>query len=652
MRPKRYYLGGNAGTEAPSNLVFFDSESWRPGPTNKPNVKELRLRLWSAIALRLEGDRITRRVHAQGRTEEEFWTFLDSRCHPRLPLWAFAHNLGFDLTLLDYWHQQRQGRYTIGPVERPPNPRTGRPRKPWVGKLCLEARPTFLVCRGPSGTLKMVCTGNYWPGSVEDMGQSFGLAKVPLPDWDAPEDAWFARCDRDVEILEAAVVDLIKRWVGDDSGTFQLTAPALAMRNFMHTAPFRAKGRDTPNLVIEPEHPAIPMERDSLYGGRFEAFKVGQLPGPVYHLDVNSCYLSAMEDGLFPVCHRGPLLDPTPDGLWRAMQAYGAVARVLINATGDTYPIRLEKPPAVLHATGRFWTTLTGAELLRALDSGHVDAVEKAWLFSLGPLFKGWARKWHDRKIEAEKNNDRAGRDYAKLIGLSLYGKWSQHGFGWHDRPELGPDPFDRRWAVHDVDEGTIRTYRAVAGVVQEWCEHTPPRHLFPAISAYVSAMVRERMRTTIAGCPERSVYYLGADSLIVSQEGYDSLVARGLVDPQALGLFKVKGAYSSAEVRGANVYRLGDHWTQAGSFGRPKVQLNGKKTCTRFENLPGILARVPDGTVRVEELDWSIGDPAPKGTIGPGGWVSPLWLTNDPTFTDLNPRPAAAEGRRKGYPS
>src|SRR5215207_9523833 len=141
----RRYLKGNAGTEAPSELVFFDTETHIPPPGEKPAAWEHRLRLWTAVGLRLEGGKVTRREAVQGKEAWGFWQWLATRQSAHRPVWAFAHNLGFDLTTLGFWQRLQAQEYTIGPVIRGPSPKTGKPRRPWVGRLCLEGRPTFCV---------------------------------------------------------------------------------------------------------------------------------------------------------------------------------------------------------------------------------------------------------------------------------------------------------------------------------------------------------------------------------------------------------------------------------------------------------------------------------------------------------------------------
>lgn len=636
MPPARRFLKTNKGTETPSNHLFFDSETYAPEFTAAGGQKALRLRLWSAIALRLDGDKVSRRVECRGTTVEEFWAFARSRTNPQNPLWMWCHNAACDWTWLNFWGELLSRRLTLGPVPRPPSPTTGKARAPWKGRLVLESRPAFAVVRSGAATMKLVDTGNFWPEKLASIGEKRGVPKLPWPGFEANDETMFTYCLNDCKVIEVAVLDLLRWWKKENCGVFQMSAPAMSLQNFRHTAPCVSADGSKVDILCEPNHPTHKLERRGYYGPRFEAFYEGKIHEPCYQYDRNSCYLADMEIGLFPRMRVGTPQNMTADELRRQMVTYGAVAEVEISDRIETYPWRPKNRPLQLHVCGHFWTVLCGPELLRALDSGSVRSVGKVVLYSMAKLFRGWADRWHRVKMEARRNGDAGREEFAKLIGTSLSGKWGQHGTGWRDRLDLGFEPFNRKWAAWDRDSNSYKTFRGVAGIIQEHVEGDEPGHCSPIISAYISAYSREHMRWVIGKLPPKSVFYVGSDSLIVNERGREELILNGLVDEEEMGQFKLKWEGDDGEIIGTNCYRVGKHEVRSGLHGKPHLNDQGKKVATRWEKMPGLVSRPFDGTVRYEEHDWVDPDPRRKGKLQPDGWLLPYWVSLTSSESDF----------------
>lgn len=636
MRPTKFRSKRNDRTEAPSNLLFFDSETYSPEITPSGGQKALRLRLWCAIAGRLENGRLTRRVECRGTTADEFWAFVDTRLNRQNPLWMWCHNAAADWTWCDLWGELLAGRIGLGPFA-PPRPKGSKKKgRAWRGRLVIEGRPNFLVGRRRGATLKAVDSGNYWQGSLAAIGESYGLPKGTWPGFESNDQELSDYCLRDCEVLERAVCSLLTWWRREDCGVFQLSAPALALTNWKHTTKCLTPDGHQVDVVWEPNADYHRFERAGYYGPRFEAFYEGLVPGPVYKADVNSCYLSVMEDNLFPRAHANLPRVTTPDELRRRLCIWGAVANVRIASQTDTYPWRPRKHPMQLAVCGQFWTTLVGPELVRALDAGHVVEVGRVEFYEMHKMFRGWARTWHNRKIEAQAKGDIGHADFCKLFGVSLTGKFGQHGTGWRDRLDMGFEPYNRKWVGIDRKTDHRAVFRGVAGVIQQYVEGDEPGHCSPIISAYISAYAREHMRWSISKLPLRSVYYVGSDALVLSRAGAMALSELGLIHPTEFGLFKLSNAHADGEIVGTNHYRLGGIWTRSGVHGKPKVDRQGRLISERWENMPALASRAFDGTVRFSEHEWTTGEPRPKGRRGPDGWLTPFRLSFDREFSDF----------------
>lgn len=640
------WLNRNEGSEVPSNFLFFDTESHEPQYHPDGTTKELSVRLWVAIACRVEGGKVSRRVVQRGHSPAEFWKFLYSRTDPGRPLWVIAHNLGFDWTMVDFWAELWARRFDLGPWGKRKSIKEGEKDKRPRGILCAESSPTFAVVKHEGRKIKFTDTHNYWPIKLEEIAPSYGLQKLEMPDWAETDDAWFAYCERDVEVCERAFISLVTRWEREECGVFQLTGPMLAMTNYRHTTRCLTRDGTRVNISMDNEHPSIPLERESYLGGWIETFRFGEVEGPVYELDANSLYPAMMEANPFPNNRVSAGSIKTPADLWNVMQAYGAVATVKVKARGNVYPVVWKGTQ--LHATGTFWTTLAGPELMRALTNGDVERVAQVQTYSLQNLFREWVATWYGRKLDARERGEEGRGDYefCQLILRSLSAKWAQGGRFWSDRLDMGYAPEWEQFCEYDYDAEKVKWFRSVAGVYQELITKHEPQFSFPAISSYITSYAREYMRMVIQSLPARSVFHTNTDSLIVDERGYRALKRGGLIDDRTLGFFRLKGKYPNAAFLANNCYRLGEKWKRSGLHGG-KPKFKGKQRYSeQWQNLASILARYPAGRVLIKDVPWEESKMYPKGKLGKDGWTTPFWLTDDPEFSDRPPTPPEREAR------
>src|ERR1700741_183737 len=98
-----HYLKENHSTSSPGELLFFDTETDNTINPDDDKEQVLRLRLGVAMAYRREGGRRTRIAIKRFKTPLQFWEFLETRLNPERPLWVFAHNMLFDLTIVNAW---------------------------------------------------------------------------------------------------------------------------------------------------------------------------------------------------------------------------------------------------------------------------------------------------------------------------------------------------------------------------------------------------------------------------------------------------------------------------------------------------------------------------------------------------------------------
>lgn len=640
--PKFHNIQGNAGTEIPTNLLFFDCESRSGFRKGKREVQTLTWRLGCAIACRIERGKVTRREVLQTTKKEDLFAFIDSRQLARSPLWVFAHNLHFDLTQACFWKELEEGRYSLGPIPGNGADERVRGKKSWRGKLCLEPSPCFLVTMGNTGLVNWVDTSNYWPSALYKIGEKYNLPKGEMPGFCSPNSDWFPYCLRDCEIIEKAIVDLLLRWKKADLGVFQKTSAALSLQSFRHT---ELKGKHNPKGFVisvnhNEEHSAL--ERESYYGGYTSPFYVGlithpedEVPfipslttrdlvpsaiGPLVKIDCNGLYPFCMKRGLYPTKRVKYTHSISPKELAHISQGLGACARVRLDTPEEEYPLRHEEH--LQYARGEFWTTLCGAELTRAMRAKHVKQVGEVLLYSLDAIFERWVDYWNTRKHEATVAEDEAEREFSKLIMNSLSGKFAQTSKGWKDAHHREAKELWGQWVEVDADTGKSVTCRGVAGHVQVKQEGEELAHVFPAISAFITASGREYMRDIRALCPQNTVYYQGVDSLILSLSAYAELDRRGLIHESELGKFRVEDCGEEGEIFGNNHYRIERKIVRSGSWGKAKHDKAGMPYAEVWQGIQATLSKKPTGIIEVTRIALEKEQPYLKGVLDKDNWL------------------------------
>lgn len=646
----QHYLSGNASTETPSNLLFFDTES-RAVHTGLTTTT-LSLRLWVAIHVRLEKGLVVSEKLTHGYSNQTFWDSILPLVQPKKPLHVYAHNLGFDLTQVDVWDQMDRGTLKLNSDKVPGRKRAFR------GIMAIDGNPCFMKLASERGVCWFVDTLNYWQCSLADLGNSINLPKLAIDPLSCSEDDLYEYCVRDVAIIKGAVVKLIQHWRYHDLGNWRSTAAGLSMQNYRHwccgSDDSPLKRHEKFDILIDKESASIPLEREAYYGGRIEAFYVGQVMskpehskyysedvkskpcGPIYHLDVRSMYPYCMWRSYFPIKRERELTSITVKDLENIVPAKGATAEVLINSWQDTYPLRYGGRQ--IHASGRFWTVLCGAELNRALASSHVEDVGKCTIYRTAPIFYDWVSEWWKRRHDAERHNDFAAMSLCKLILNSLSGKFAQRPLTWKDVTDVIPQRRWGSWYYSNDDTGDSRYYRAIAGNVQLRATGDEPEHSFPAISAFITSCAREYLRKLMIVAGARNVLYVSTDALIVTDAGYGNLLMGGKVVGENLGCLSLKGKYDDGEIGGQGVYRLGESWTASGLWGRAEQAADGGWNADQWQSLESIVSSKPTGQVMIKNVPVCPPLPRPKGEMLADGWIKPLQIIPTPEVLQLTP--------------
>lgn len=663
----RSFLRSNKSCASPGAFICFDTETL-PEPYPSHDGAELhKLRLGVAVYFRLEKGKQTRREVFRFTKSSQFWSWVANKLHPRIPIWVWAHNLPFDLTVVEFWKLLEAGLFQLTDPEQEAggNQHDGKGRGWGKGFMLLDDPPTVISCKMSGvGRLILCDTLNYFLTSLKKMGEAVGHAKLDMPAFDAPDSEWWPYCENDVVVTEKCVVGLVN-WVKEnDLGRFRYTRAAQALSAFRHRFKMQP-------IEFHDEPDVRNLERACYFGGRLEAYFLGECVSspptkqqkrmfrsdpagltpraPIYELDVCSLYPHVMRENCFP----NRLLDSSFErgsvGDWRR-ELGGDCCAVVRLVTDNEYPVR-HPSIGTYYPRGDYYTALCGAELDRALTAG--DVVEcAAWSrYNLSPLFGPFVDYFWTRRAEYEKSGDTLYAELCKYIMNSLYGKFGQLSAEWVDRQGLEPPTNWGPWIVDNRAAGTETEYRVVGGNVQE---RIPRGELFntsPAIAAWVTAYGREAIRNIREAAGRENCLYLVTDAVYVTQEGYDRLAAAGWIADRVMGKLSVKHVADSCEIRGLHHLTLGEH-VKHGAIKATAVKIGKNRYREiRFQHLASILAGRQDesrtgadtagdagvGAGRLPPLPGVLVYPVEKeirlsytrGVQTASGWVSPLTIND-----------------------
>lgn len=615
------------GSKIPSLCVFLDTETTsRPGA--RPGVINETFRLAVAIKVQRESGKWNRRTVERFTDAGALWDWIHGLESRQRPVWIFAHNVGFDLTVSGFWDRVDRGDWTIADVwadvrDRKPTVATG--RKQWRGTIVITDPPTILVLRSRTGSIRIVDSFNYFRGPLSDLAASVGMDQKSKP---APEDlpeVWFERCQRDAEILECAFCNWLGKWADLDCGTWSYTAASLGYRSWRNCLT---------EIKVFPDHSERQLHyaREANFWGQTEVYYQGEVKqktstdrlevnrrhgrdrgrpaGPIYHLDVHALYPSVMRDRAYPRKFLGWDESISIEQLTARAKFHLPIAHVRIESETETYPAR--RNGRVMFAAGSFSTFLCGDELAGAIARGHVKRVIGVCWYEPADLFSRFVGRWIDLRHQWESQGDKAGAELAKLVANSISGKFSQRRVVWVERPEIAPLLRFGEWSVYNATESKLTRFRAIAGQVQEFTTPGESRDSFPAISAVITANGRERMRQLRSICPAGSVLYQDTDSLMVTEAGFRRLRPEIDATGKTPGKLKIEAVYAWLEIRGFKFYGSDRGVVCPGLKKSARPDRPGGWSQTRFQRLAEKLAAYDGPFIEVSETDFT-----PVGSIG-----------------------------------
>ena len=547
MRTQRIHnLGPNSRESSPHQVIVVDTET-RWAETDDAELHTLRV--WDAATARRHGKHPSRpRVeYAAGETGEQLADWIESQVKTDPVAWLYTHNLSFDLSV---------SRLTVLLGERG-----------WVvGANNLASDTPWAIMKKGNRTLRIADSWSLMPVPLATISEKVGVRKPPLPAGDDSDEAWHVRGRADVEITLAALLQLMDWWDQHKLGHWSITGARTGYNAMRHRC-VKREGYDPGALqvgdgrpmlqhgdghvVIDPDDQARKFERDTLYQGRRDAWRIGHQPRGVYvELDMQRAHLTVARTRKLP-CRRGVRFTHLEiDTPYLESENMSVIADCRIRTDSARYPVRTKY--GIIHPVGEFWTTLAGPELAEARRRGELLEIGAGYYYRLSWHMQPWA-------IWAEEVLQNKGSDHPPAAVLAVKG-WSRSVPGiWAAKTsrviEEGSSPVTGWHAEHayDLDRKAQTTIVHMQGRMQVLLRDIEADDSFPAVLSFIQSHVRLALARMLERVPDYRIITCSTDSILIDSSGWApleakrthraELVERGHTDAKQLAAYLTEAA-------------------------------------------------------------------------------------------------------------
>lgn len=528
--------GSTAVSRNPPRILAVAAQVRQSSTASACVVRSSALECWTARHLSVHGSRCSDRAHYRGRTAGEFWSVLRSLTVSGAPLYLISPRALLAWQVLGLWEQLESGSVQLsvaqGDWESPACARAyGRPS----GLLLVGDPPSAVKFRAgrEHGCCLWVCAGN------------FGLQ--PLS---AGRDA-----DDECRELSAAVTAATEVMHRHRLGTWGVTAGSMAFSAWR-------KSYDGEPIYISTGRTPDPLESRAVAGGLLFARNTGDAPVTAIAVDARSMY--GWIAAHYPQAVGLAARDKTGAEAEEAVRDHpmACLADVVVECNAPKYPQRTGE--GVSYPTGAFRAVLCGPELQEAMRGGAVSSIHRCNVYRLGlPIAEYERRAWAARQA-CESVRLRSAAPLIKRLGVSLIGKFCQRNERWQECTPGLNDPLWGSWTEYNMD-GTPRSFRARAGIVECQSGTELSSHAVPSIPLWIWSWGRRRMWHWIEIAGVEDVYYADTDGLILSPLGFQRLERAGLVYDGSWGMLRHVAGPCPCRVFGPKHFVLGDRVVHAG---------------------------------------------------------------------------------------
>lgn len=593
--PGARWVRPNDTARQPNAYCVFDCEAFRaPGRWGEEQTFRLAVARWV--------DRVANDLPwntpetLETTSADDLWAWISRRAKRHNRLVCVAHNAAYDLRISAAIPTLAGLGWTLHP--------------PMMGP-----RGTAFRFTDRRWSLVIIDSLNWLPKKLEVIGELLGRPKLDLPADDAPEEVWFDRCRRDVDILWEAWMRLAGWVQGSDLGTWQRTGAGQAMTAWRHR-------HLTHRVLIHRDEEARTAERDGAWCGRAEAWRIGRFTaGPYDEWDQRTAYGRIMAECDVPTVLRQHLVEPSARTLSVVRRRSAVLARVLVRTETPCVPYRTSE--RIIWPVGEFATTLWDHEWALVEESGGTVDVQEAWTYDRAPAlrdFAGWAIGLMD---PAGDGFDPVVALAAKHFLRAIVGKFGSRYWDWAHQ---GPSPEPELSLTRHIDPAHPETRWQVT-VAGQWFFQGPVldgQRACPQLMSWIQAETRVRLWRQMLQVGTEHVLYVDTDGMILTPAGSYRMTT--LADPR----WALKSTWDDVEIVATRQLVL-DGRLKAAGIPRSAVR-TGRNTWSGevWPEMMTSLSRGEADIVKIRHGKWHLNGNENRRRVGPSGKTFPHTIRND----------------------
>lgn len=524
-----HYYWPVKGSYCPSRIavVIIDAAPDLAGILGKPHGEKGAH--WCMTSADMYRGRCTKQSQYTGKSGGALLSALASLCTRKQTSWVLIPNCVRSLALCGFFNALSERTWKLTGSDWKVDRGCGNAGEDTADGLCVISDPPTLISAQPTGAkgkLLLLDTANYGLDS-----DTTGLALPAVGQ----------------EYL-SGILSCVQTLRTDRPVSLRGTAASQAMQ-ILRTR------YDCVRLHCHCHAAATALERAAYFGGRCEAYRVGRIDGPVYHVDVRSMYPALGLTLAVPVSLREYTDDPNRARAIGTARPGDCIASVRVRTNVPAYPHRIED--RIDYRIGEFDTALAGPELCRAVKECSVVGWYGLAHYSCAPILSGFFRDMLALTASFRQAGNSIGVQWSKRVTNAIVGKFGEPGRRWVGVPSSDLVRTERGdYAEWTESDGT--RYRNIAGYCQREEQHGESYHSIPAIAAFICSAGRCQLWNYISDAGFNNTWYVDTDSLVTNENGFQKLLSIGAIRNGQEGYLRLIGKHSQCTIHGIRHYEMG----------------------------------------------------------------------------------------------
>jgi len=465
--------------------------------------------------------------------------------------------------------------------------------------------------------IMIISSTNYFDCSLKELGKMIGLPKIEIDLQKAKGKKLKDYCYRDTDIVCRAIWYYIQFIQDNDLGRMALTKSSQAL------VAYRSRFMDK-KIFRHNEQAAFDIERGAYFGGRTEAFFIGEVKGPeLLYIDFNSMYPYVMKKYRYPI-KMVSIMEGEPDDRYTEfLGRYGLIAEVDLDTPEPVFAVRYMSK--LIFPTGQFRTFLCSEGLKYAQRKGYIKKIIRGSFYLMDDIFSSYVDYFGDLRRKYEADENKVMVKLCKYMHNTLYGKWAEKDIVTEMTASASPGEYSRKEIWDGVNGGFwIETHFMNQVLMQHY--EGEGSHSMPAIAAHIAENARMELWKLIQAVGRQRVLYCDTDSIIIHARDLHRI--KKWVHPTRQGSVKIQERFTDLRIDGAKNYRT-DKFKHI--KGIPEDAVEEKPGVFRFDSFQRQAACLKDGRisgVKISSVTRELKHKYNKGVVAADGTVTPLHFT------------------------